>query len=237
MIETKKILIVEDEAVIAEHLKMLLENNGIDQIELAYSKDSALKAFKNYKPDLIFLDIHMENEMDGIELANHINEYFQIPFIFVTAHSDNVIIKKATQTKPAAYITKPFKNADIIAAINIAINNSRKPEKSFSFKDGYDEIFIKNEEILFVKSEKNYIDLVCLNRKYTLRNSLEWFLQTNTSKEFKRVHRSFIININQVNKLTSNTVEINNFSIPISRKYLAELRQNLKEKNFKTDKI
>lgn len=230
MIETKKILIVEDEAVIAEHLKMLLENNGIDQIELAYSKDSALKAFKNYNPDLIFLDIHMENEMDGIELANHINEYFQIPFIFVTAHSDNVIIKKATQTKPAAYITKPFKNADIIAAINIAINNSRKPEKSFSFKDGYDEIFIKNEEILFVKSEKNYIDLVCLNRKYTLRNSLDWFLQTNSSEDFMRIHRSFIVNVNHIKKLSSSSVEITDYIIPISRKYLAELRVKLNVK-------
>lgn len=230
MIETKKILIVEDEAVIAEHLKMLLENNGIDQIELAYSKESALKAFKNYKPDLIFLDIHMENEMDGIELANHINEHHQIPFIFVTAHSDNAIIKKATQTKPAAYITKPFKNADIIAAINIAINNSQKPEKSFNFKDGYDEIFIKNEEILFVKSEKNYIDLVCLTRKYTIRNSLEWFLQTNTGEDFMRIHRSFIVNINHIKKLSSSSVEITDYIIPISRKYLAELRVKLNVK-------
>ena len=230
MIESKKILIVEDEAVIAEHLKMLLENNGIDQIELAYSKESALKAFKNYNPDLIFLDIHMENEMDGIELANHINEHYHIPFIFVTAHSDNSIIKKATQTKPAAYITKPFKNADIIAAINIAINNSQKPEKSFSFKDGYDEIFIKNEEILFVKSEKNYIDLVCLNRKYTLRNSLDWFLQNNLSDDFMRIHRSFIVNINHIKKLSSSNVEISNFSVPISRKFLEELRAKLKVK-------
>lgn len=230
MIESKKILIVEDEAVIAEHLKMLLENNGIDHIELAYSKESALKAFKNYKPDLIFLDIHMENEMDGIELANHINEHFQIPFIFVTAHSDNAIIKKATQTNPVAYITKPFKNADIFAALNIAINNSRKSESTFSFKDGYDEIFIKNEEILFVKSEKNYIDLVCLNRKYTLRNSLEWFLQTNTSEDFMRIHRSFIVNINHIKKLSSSSVEITDYIIPISRKFLADLRVKLNVK-------
>ena len=230
MIETKKILIIEDEAVIAEHLKMLLENNDIDQIELAYSKESALKAFKNYKPDLIFLDIHMENEMDGIELANHINEHYQIPFIFVTAHSDNAIIKKATQTNPVAYITKPFKNADIFAALNIAINNSRKSESTFSFKDGYDEIFIKNEEILFVKSEKNYIDLVCLNRKYTLRNSLDWFLQTNSSEDFMRIHRSFIVNVNHIKKLSSSTVEITDHVIPISRKFLADLRIKLNVK-------
>ncbi len=230
MIETKKILIVEDEAVIAEHLKMLLENNGIDQIELAYSKESALKAFKNYKPDLIFLDIHMENEMDGVELAFHINEHYQIPFIFVTAHSDNAIIKKATQTNPVAYITKPFKNADIFAALNIAINNSRKSDNVFNFKDGYDEIFIKNEEILFVKSEKNYIDLVCLNRKYTLRNSLEWFMQNNLSDDFMRIHRSFIVNVNQIKKLSSSSVEITDHVIPISRKFLADLRIKLNVK-------
>jgi DNA-binding LytR/AlgR family response regulator len=225
---TIKILIVEDEAVIAEHLKMMLENSGFANIELAYNKESAINFLTTKRPDLILLDIHMQNELDGIELADHINAKYKIPFIFITAHSDNLIISKATKTKPEAYITKPFKNADVFAAVNIAVNNSTKTENLFSFKDGYDEIFLKNESILFIKSEKNYIDLVTVDKKYTLRNSLEWFLQTNTGKEFKRIHRSFIININHVNKLSSSSVEIDGFSIPISRKYLAELRQLLK---------
>lgn len=73
MLNKQKILIVEDEAVIAEHLKIILENSGIVHIELAYDKENAIAALSSFQPDLVLLDIHMKNEFDGIEIAEYLN--------------------------------------------------------------------------------------------------------------------------------------------------------------------
>ncbi|MBU3659525.1 MAG: response regulator transcription factor [Flavobacteriales bacterium] len=229
MLNKQKILIVEDEAVIAEHLKIILENSGIEHIELAYDKENALVTLSNFQPDLVLLDIHMKNEFDGIEIAEYLNLNQPTPFIFITAHSDATIINKATKTKPIAYITKPFKQADIYAAINIASHNLKKKETTISFKDGYDDVFLNVDSILYVKSEKNYIDIVCLNKKHSIRNSLDWFLEKVSNSDFMRIHRSYIINTNQIQKLSSSAVFIKDFTIPISRKYISSLRQKIQK--------
>lgn len=225
-----KILIIEDEAIIAEHLKILLKSLGFHYFETAHNKEDGLLKLNSFNPDLVLLDIRMKNELDGLEIAHSINENNKVPFIFITAHSDAKIIDKAIETKPAAYITKPFKNPDVFAAINIAIKNiTNIPNPTFSFKDGYDEVFIDVNTILFVKSDKNYIDIICESSKYSLRNSLEWFSQSIESDKFMRIHRSYVVNISKISKLTSNFVEISQNQIPVSRKYLADLRMRLKE--------
>jgi DNA-binding LytR/AlgR family response regulator len=196
---------------------------------MTHNKESAILFLESYKPDLILLDIRMKNELDGIEIAQHINLSLKIPFIFITAHSDDAIIKKALATEPAAYITKPFKTTDLLAAITIAISKIQSESSlNFSFKDGYDDVFIELNSILFVKSDKNYIDIVCVGNKYAIRNSLEWFLSSIPQENFMRVHRSYVVNLNRIKKLSSQNLEIDEHTIPISRKFIAELRERLK---------
>jgi DNA-binding LytR/AlgR family response regulator len=227
--KTTKILIIEDEAVIAEHLRILLEAIGYSNVKMTHSKESAFLFLESFKPDLILLDIRMKNELDGIEIAQHINLSLKIPFIFITAHSDVSIIQKAIETQPAAYITKPFKTADLLAAITIAISKIQSESPlNFSFKDGYDDVFIELNSIMYVKSDKNYIDIVCNGNKYSLRNSLEWFLNSIPEENFMRVHRSYVVNLNRVKKLSSQNLEIDEHIIPISRKFITELRERLK---------
>src|SRR5450432_1106483 len=111
-----KILIVEDEVLIAEHIKDYLLSFGMKEVFLAHNKRLALQAFVHIKPDLVLLDLHLEQPLDGIELAKIIDETVQTPYIFITANADRLIIQEAVGTKAVAYITKPLKKSDLFAA-------------------------------------------------------------------------------------------------------------------------
>ena len=82
------------------------------------------------KPALLLLDINLNDELDGIDIAHYVNENYEIPFVFLTANSDRSTIERAKQKRPAAFLVKPFGNDDLLSAIEIALFNheSRKNE-------------------------------------------------------------------------------------------------------------
>jgi DNA-binding LytR/AlgR family response regulator len=213
------ILIVEDEVLIAEYIKDTLISMGFSQIALAHSKADGLQAIESIKPDLLLLDIRMEGELDGISIAAIVSKTTRIPFIFITAHSDNDILQKALVTQPEAYLTKPFKKVDVFAAVTLALNNTpgKGGPPKFVFKDGYTTVTLCCEDLLYVESEGNYISVVTSDRTYTLRHSLEWCLQNLPANTFKRIHRSFIVNVEKIKKSNSRSVFIGKKEIPKSR--------------------
>ncbi len=213
-----KILIVDDEVLIAEFLKDELISLGYQNIKLAHHKTQAYKVIEEFEPQVILLDIRMKSEREGIEIAEQINQSFKIPFIFITAHSDKEIIKLALNTKPAGYITKPFKQMDVYAAVRLAEANSEKEtERYLLFKDSYDTIKLLVDDILYVQSDDNYIHIFTENKKYTLRNTLEWFKENTPEELFHRTHRSYIVNITKITKSNSKSVFIYDLEIPVSR--------------------
>ena len=213
-----KILIVDDEVLIAEFLKDKLMAMDYTNIALAHSRKQAFELINSFNPNLILLDIRMKNEREGIEIAEELNKNYNIPFIFITAHSDKDIIQHALSTKPSGYITKPFKAIDIYAAVHLVETNIETINESFLlFKDGTANIKLATDTILFAQSDDNYIHVVTSSKKYTLRNTLEWFRENTPSHMFHRTHRSYIVNISKITKSTKKRVFINQIEIPISR--------------------
>lgn len=211
-----KILIVDDEVLITEFLKHVLQSQNYNKVELAHSKQQALQQLQSFKPNLVLLDIRMKTELEGIEIAQEINTNFKVPFIFITSHSDDIIIKKSIGVKPAGYLTKPIKQADVIAAVRIA--EKQFAEANFiTIKEGYNSVKLRVSDILYVKSDKNYIDIFTISQKYTVRNSLEWFLANAPGELFRRIHRSVVVNASYITKTTSSSVFINDIEIPVSR--------------------
>lgn len=211
----KTILIVDDEVLIAEYLKETLHAMGYQHVILAYDKAQALDLFKKFRPDLLLLDIRMQGQTDGIAIAEYVASQGDTPFIFITAHSDQEILGAALRTRPAAYLTKPFKKVDIQAAILLATNDKRL--KNLVFKDGYTTVVLPCYEVYYIESDGNYIGIVTANRKYTIRNSLAWCMEQLPEKQFKRIHRSFIVNMREVEKADSRHVFIRGRAIPKSR--------------------
>ena len=146
--DTKQItaVIVEDEVIIAEDLKEILEELGYHVPDTAVSAEEAIDLIRNEKPDIVLVDIMLKGRMDGIELAKIINDSFDIPFIFVTSHADRATIERAKKTRPHGYIVKPFEEEDIFAAVEIAMNNFANEKDQLSEND-MDNLTIDGIEI------------------------------------------------------------------------------------------
>ena len=133
-----RILIVEDEAIIAEDLEMTITDIGHEVVGRAASADSAVKKAVELKPDLILMDIVLKGKKrNGIDASREIKEKLGIPIIFLTAYSDIELIDRAKSTEPYAYIVKPFQESQLFASIEMAMHKSQiekrlKESKEFS---------------------------------------------------------------------------------------------------------
>ena len=223
-----KILIVEDEVLIAEDLKDILKTFGLKKIEMVHDKASAFENLRLNKPDIAILDIRMEKELDGLEIGEFIQNNYKLPFIFITAHSDIEMIKKIIKTKPVGYITKPFKKSDLFANINLAIEQLTTNNKLF-IKDGYSTHVININEIVYIESEGNYINIFTSGKKYLSRQNMESVLLDLDSNDFLKIHRSYIINLNKVKKYSSKEVIINEITLPISKTFYDVFIEKMKK--------
>lgn len=120
-----RILVVEDEQIVAEDLKMTLEALGYQVAGIASSGEKAVELAKKENPDLILMDIMLAGEMDGISAASQIRATQDIPVIYVTAFADSTLLERAKQTTPYGYIVKPFNGREVQSNIEIALFKHR----------------------------------------------------------------------------------------------------------------
>lgn len=221
-----KILIGEDDILIAEHIKDILKSYGYENVEMAHDKEKIIKLIDDYKPDIALLDIRMKGKYDGIEIGEYILQKYSFPIIFITSHSNQEVVKQALKTSPSAYIVKPFKPIDIFSALQIAIENYQKKEADsvFVFKQNTETIRIPYKEIMLLISDNNYVEIITETNKYVQRISLSELHKKLKSEDLVRVHRSYIVNIKFIDKIYSDKLEIKNYSIPVSRKYKESLK-------------
>jgi len=118
-----KILIVEDEPVIAENIAMYLNNYDFTVSAIAYDDEEAISQLKHNTPDAVILDINLESQMNGIQIADHINKHYQLPFLFLTSYADRETLEQAKTVEPWGYIVKPFNEKTLLASLEIAISN------------------------------------------------------------------------------------------------------------------
>ncbi|NJK37093.1 MAG: response regulator [Oscillatoriales cyanobacterium RM2_1_1] len=117
-----RILVVEDEAIVAEDIATRLEKMGYKIENIVASGEEAIQISTQSTPDLILMDIILQGEIDGIEAAQHIQETLNIPIIYLTANADDVTLNRVSQTSPSAYLLKPFKSKELQVAIQIALS-------------------------------------------------------------------------------------------------------------------
>ena len=118
-----RVLIVEDEVLIAKDIAIILEGIDYAVSGIAYDGTSALEQIRTNTPDLALLDIQLGSEPDGIQIAQIIQKEFDIPFIFLTSYATEMILEKAKRTNPMGYIVKPFTEKDLFSTIKIGLYN------------------------------------------------------------------------------------------------------------------
>ncbi|WP_424961383.1 LytR/AlgR family response regulator transcription factor [Ekhidna sp.] len=215
-----RILIVEDEPLIAQDLKFLLHDVGIKAVHIAMSYDEAINSLKNSSFDLALLDVNLSGEKDGIHLAEHLNVSL-IPFIFITSYFNSSVIERAKRTKPQAYLVKPFQAKDVKVNVQMALfkaseSNSENPvfvkEKNGSIK-------VDLDKLLYLEAVDNYTRLIFENEEVMVSQNLKSMQEKLDSKEIIRVHKSFCVNIGAISTIKGGALFINDHKIPIGRAY------------------
>ena len=158
-----KILIVEDESIIALDIQNSLINAGYIVVAIATCADEALDLVAQFPPDLVLMDIRLHGEMDGVEVAEKIHREFNLPVVYLTAHADENTLKRAKITKPFGYILKPFEDRELITTIEIALSR-------YHAEVAIQLAFLKEKELNQAKSR--FVSVV----SHELRNPLNAIL-------------------------------------------------------------
>jgi signal transduction histidine kinase len=120
-----RIMLVEDERIVALHLQQQLAKFGYDVVANIASGEQALKKVEELRPDLILMDIHIEGPIDGIETAARIPADHAIPVVYLTAYSEEATLERARSTKPYGYLLKPFSERELHATIQMVMERRR----------------------------------------------------------------------------------------------------------------
>lgn len=127
--EKQKILIVEDETIIALDIKTSLESFGYEVVGIASSAQEAIEKAGAYKPNVVLMDIFLKGDLDGIYAATTIYEELKIPIIFLSANSERSILERAKAAQPYGYLVKPFKDKDLQTTVIMALNKHANEQK------------------------------------------------------------------------------------------------------------
>lgn len=124
-----KVLIIEDEPLIAEDIAACLKRSDYHVSGIVYSAEDALPELARNPPDIAMIDINLNGGQEGIAIACAINERFYIPFVYLTSYSDRRTLEVAKNTGPSGYIVKPFTEAGLCATLEIALHNYAQKNK------------------------------------------------------------------------------------------------------------
>ena len=236
-----KILIVEDNVIIADDMQSMLEEIGYEIVDNVIVYEQAVDVLKNNEVDLVLIDIILASDKTGIDLGKHIRQHYNIPFIFVTSNSDRATVENAKTVKPDGYLVKPFEQQDLYTSIEIALSNfnySRKEnskESTGTEGDSFtsnsvlkDSIFVKKQhlyyriqftDIQFIKADNVYLEVNTADKKFLVRSPLKDYLEKLPKNKFYRAHKSYIVNVDHIDAINSKDIVINNNLIPISKDF------------------
>ena len=219
------VVIVEDEPLLAKSLHMTLEDKGYIVNAVEAEAKSALDSILSTKPDIVLLDIQLTGEETGIWLADQIKQKYKVPYIFMTSFTDKETIREAIKTMPYGYMVKPVEEDELDANIVLALERFKEEQDSdesqfvindaIFLKDEHYYIKLKFDEILYVQASGNYIEIYEESRKHVLKTTLKNILKTLPEDQFFQCHRSFVVNIEKVDKIGSRNLFINNVEIPL----------------------
>lgn len=232
MVEKVKIMVVEDEMVLALDISLRLNELGYDVLPVAKNPKQAMALLENYEPDILILDIKLGNSsMDGIDLALEIQKLHHLPFIFLTSHTGDDLVQRAKKAKPAAYILKPFNDKEIKIALDIALSNFAQlqdhPKTGDTLKIN-DSLFlrkdrhferVKFENILWLQADSNYTEIHTASNTFVYSALLKKVESVLPDTQFFRVHRSYVVNKENISGFEGNNLLIRDLRIPVSKQY------------------
>jgi len=244
MKEAVKILVVEDEYITAKTLSSFLESTGYHVVGCAMDVQEALSYLQTEEIDCVLLDINLNDERDGVWIANHIKENYNIPFIFLTAYTDKGTISRAIESSPYGFLAKPFQKVELFSAIEIAFHKHNeltllKNHVSVDTEEKLKTVFLKNvdkfdkvliTDICFIETQKNYLQIHTDTMVYKHRATLKDFIEILPATTFIKTHRAFLINKSKIYSVdkSNHLLRILKSNIPVSKAFRQEVYTEIK---------
>jgi DNA-binding LytR/AlgR family response regulator len=228
-----RILIIEDEAIIAGSLYQLLHLLDYAPYQPVDNPDDAISIIERFHPELIILELALKNQRSGLEVIRYMERHkLNIPFIVLTAHSDADSIASVKKYKPGAYLVKPFRRECLFAAIELLGPDTSEPAMANDC-----EIFLKTGTryekldltgLIYVKASGKYTELHFAFGKRLIRMPLCTFIEENSNVKFLRVHKTYAVNTEFITSYTSDELALDKHRVPIGRFFMPGVNHYLR---------
>ncbi len=237
-----KILIIEDDLFTLESIVYALKIEGYT-VEKASSPKEALAELAAGVPNLILMDIDLNSDMDGIELAAKIHKkHSDIPILYLTDKTDSRIVERARNIHNAYYMTKPFENAILLSQIELMLSRlpattKTKPESLFVRVKATDshKTAIPFDQIYYLRAQRVYCELHYLPEgqkdlsKVELSISMSDTLQKLPNDRFTQVHRSYCVNVQKIEGIDRHDLILRDRAVPFSKKYRDQILEYINQ--------
>lgn len=211
------IFIVEDEPLIVATIETALLKQGYFVCGEADNVHEAYKDIIKSKPDLVLIDIHLDGDKDGVELALLLDT-IEIPYLYLTSQTDTLTITKVKQTKPLGYIVKPFTENSLRSNIEIAWSNYSKENDDYLVFSSNNETYkVKQSQVLYLKAFDNYCYVITSENEFLVPKTLKSVSENLNRAVFIKTHRSYIVNLNKITSFKSDIIIVNSTEIPVSQ--------------------
>ena len=231
-----RVLVVEDSALIAEDIAFKLRRHHFDVVEIFDKGEGAIEFLKKNEADLVLLDIKLAGALDGISTGYIIQNDYSLPIVYLSDLADADTLGRAKQTRPSNYLTKPFNEADLVRAIDLAFSNYSFQRPSVPAGKKTDSIFVKSDnsfvrialsDILFLHADRSYCNIVTEDKTYVQAVSMNHVFEQINSDDFIRIHRSYVVNVRRITAIDGNMVRVGKHAIEMSKGMRDELMSRL----------
>jgi DNA-binding LytR/AlgR family response regulator len=235
--EKTLVLIVEDQVLIAKSIEAMVNDHGMEVLGICKTGEEAITLAGQRIPDIVIMDIRLQGKLDGIQTSKALQLNERIPVIYLSDYSDKGTVRRATETRPANYLSKPFTERDLLRAIDLAIYNANAAR---ALNDNDEEfVFLRRKgdqaSAKFQYSQINFIEAERVNCKVhtsegvvPLSIGLAAVSEQLNKNRFVRVHRSYLVNIRKVTEFKGTEIVVAGHKLPVSDKHRAEVMTRLK---------
>ena len=241
------ILVVEDESIVSKDIQLSLKKLGYNVIGSATTGEKAIDLALSLQPDLILMDIMLKGDINGIRATKRIQTKANIPVIYLTAYADENTLERAKVTQPYGYIIKPFKEIDLQTSIEMALYKFKKEQEILDDRDrlysivnneSVDFLFVKNNtqliklkasDVLYIEALKDYVNIVTSDKKYMIHSTMKAINEKMPSRDYVRIHRSYIVRMEKIHKIDHSDLYIENVdkAFPIGGSYRNDLLRKI----------
>jgi DNA-binding LytR/AlgR family response regulator len=224
------IYIVEDEPLIVSTIETALLKQGYKVLGDAEDVVSAIKDIRTLQPDLILIDIQLEGDQDGVDLALELDKD-QLPYLFLTSQTDPETVARVKQTNPLGYIVKPFTEAGLRSNIELAWHNYESRNTDFLMLKSEGRLHkINQDSILYLKAFDNYCYVYTASKSYLVPHTLKYMAEQLNKNNFIKTHRSYWVNLNHIDSVGINELVLKTEPIPISASQKSLVLSKLKSR-------